>query len=126
MFRLLFTLIVNFYVIYADNIKHYTQSCNTCKWFIPNINDDYGKCKMFGEKTLLNEDKNRGKKGFDLINYNYAKHCRENENQCGKYGYFYEKNNLIDEINNKNRVDELKIINSDLYYYTKFLEKSKL
>ena len=38
----------------------------------------FGLCKMFGSK-------------FDLIQYSFANHCRENENQCGKEGYLYEE-----------------------------------
>lgn len=63
--------------------------CFNCKHYMPNKNhtgfyyDEYGSgvglCKMFGNR-------------HDLIRYSFAKHCRENENQCGKYGYLYEEN----------------------------------
>ena len=96
-------------------------SCNTCKWFIPNINDDYSKCKMFKEKSnIFNKD-------FDFIIYNYAKHCRSNENQCGKDGFFYEKNELFlkNMASKDDKIDFLKNNNEDLYNYTQFLENNK-
>ena len=37
----------------------------------------FGLCKLFGNK-------------LDLIRYSFAKHARENENQCGKEGRLYE------------------------------------
>jgi hypothetical protein len=114
-----------------NNINYYIPSCTTCKWFIPNINEDYGKCKIFGEKTQVHKKKvypfkykNQGKEEFILTIYNYAKHCRENENQCGKYAYFYEKNNLMD-MDLVTKMDYLKMNNQDLYEYTKFIQNNK-
>ena len=74
--------------------------CSNCKNYIPIktsicFNNDkyfggFGLCKAFGNK-------------YDLIRYSFAKHCRENENQCGKEGYFYEEIDFIhdddDDIN---------------------------
>jgi molybdopterin synthase catalytic subunit len=40
-----------------NNVNYYIPSCTTCKWFIPNINEDYGKCKIFGEKTQVHKKK---------------------------------------------------------------------
>jgi hypothetical protein len=38
----------------------------------------FGLCKLFGNK-------------LDLIRYSFAKHARENEDQCGRQGYLYEE-----------------------------------
>lgn len=118
-------LIVNFIIIYANNMKN-IQICNTCKWFIPNINDDYGKCKMFGENLFLDKKEilNKNEEKYNLIIHNYAKHCRENENQCGEKGYFYEKNNLLD-IDIQSKIEYLKLNNQELYQYTKFIKNNK-
>ena len=89
--------------------------CSNCKHFIPfksftSFDEDqygsgFGLCRMFGSK-------------YDLIRYSFAKHCRENENQCGKNGYLYEdfdycnRNQYIDhdeaddEDKNKNKNNE--------------------
>jgi len=108
-----------------NNIKNYIPSCTTCKWFIPNINEDYGKCKIFGEKKLFLKNKNQEKKEeFTLTVYNYAKHCRDNEGQCGKDAYFYEKNDLM-EMDLVTKMDYLKINNQYLYEYTKFIQNNK-
>jgi len=120
MLKLLLTF-VNLYIFaFANNnIKHYIPSCTTCKWFIPNINEDYGKCKIFAEKKLFYKNKD-----FTLTIYNYAKHCRDNEGQCGKDAYFYEKNDLMD-MDLATKMDYLKINNQELYEYTKFIQNNK-
>ena len=133
MLSLLLSFLLSFMIktFANNNINYYIPSCTTCKWFIPNINEDYGKCKIFGEKTQVHKKKvypfkykNQGKEEFILTIYNYAKHCRENENQCGKYAYFYEKNNLMD-MDLVTKMDYLKMNNQDLYEYTKFIQNNK-
>lgn len=122
MLNLIFTIdILNlFIVVNSNNIKSSSSipNCRTCKWFVPNINEEYSKCKMFREKkNELSENV-----GFDYIMYNYARHCRDNENQCGKNGYLYEKNDLFEEEDIINKIEQLKINNKELYDYTKFLD----
>jgi len=133
MLSLLLSFLLSFMIktFANNNINYYIPSCTTCKWFIPNINEDYGKCKIFGEKTQVYKKKvypfkykNQGKEEFILTIYNYAKHCRDNENQCGKHAYFYEKNDLMD-MDLVTKMDYLKMNNQDLYEYTKFIQNNK-
>lgn len=120
MLNLIFTIaIINLFIVVNcnNNIKSYIPNCRTCKWFVPNINEEYSKCKMFREKkNELSENI-----GFDYIMYNYARHCRDNKNQCGKDGYLYEKNDLLEDIDIINKIEQLKLNNKELYDYTKFL-----
>ena len=67
-------------------VHAYEPHCHSCKWFIPNSNalkSDYGLCSMF-KNTF--DTPNRGK----MVIYDYAKHCRSNENQCGKTGWMFD------------------------------------
>lgn len=68
--------------------------CFSCKWFISNKygNHNYGQCKMSKHNLKENVETNKNTK----IIYDFAEHCRKNENICGKNGYLYEyeKNNL--------------------------------
>ena len=68
------------------HVHAYEPHCHSCKWFIPNSNalkSDYGLCSMF-KNTF--DTPNRGK----MVIYDYAKHCRSNENQCGKTGWMFD------------------------------------
>ena len=61
--------------------------CSQCKWFIkPNNICNYGKCKAFVEKLYLPYANVK-----EIIIYNYAEHCRKNENMCGAKGYLFEE-----------------------------------
>ena len=62
--------------------------CTNCVHFIPDEtnypydplpDDNYGKCKKFGELNLV--------KG--IIEYDMAKECRQNEKKCGTKGLEY-------------------------------------
>ena len=122
MLRLIFTIVSLFTMVNSKNIKNSVPNCITCKWFIPNINNDYGKCKMFAEKNNQILEKVE----FNFAIYNYAKHCRDNKNQCGKDGYFYEKNDLLEDttietLDMINKIEELKLYNKELYDYSRFL-----
>ena len=80
-------------------------SCTNCKWFLAKKNGfgDTGFCKLFKE-TYLNKELGR-----EMTYYNFAVHCRKNENQCGPEG------NLFDPIDiDKNEdVKELKEMIND-------------
>jgi hypothetical protein len=60
--------------------------CSSCKFYIPNKKDrlELGLCKMFTTNTSPKRD---------IIEAlpNFAIHCRNNENLCGKSGFLYEK-----------------------------------
>ena len=75
----------------------FEPSCSSCKHFFPNVKifDDLGLCKMFKNVSTY--------KGKELSLLNYAIHCRENENLCGKSGFLYEAKYTID----KNQLNEI-------------------
>jgi hypothetical protein len=110
---LLYLLLLSF----VSNIFSYEPSCSTCKFFIPHVNGnkELGLCKMSKNTPYL--DKN-------VIVYDFALHCRNNENLCGNSGFLYEpddetiKKDFIDdyeelnnrccgEVNERNEIEEL-------------------
>lgn len=100
----------------------YEQLCSSCKHFIPHIrnNQELGLCKMF--KTTPHQDKN-------IIIYDFALHCRNNENLCGKSGVLHEPYDEItkkifsddfEELNNRccgevNEIDEIEELERDFF-----------
>lgn len=117
------------------------KSCETCKWFYPNnVRTEYGLCTLFKEKIYI-ADQER------LIS-NFAKHCRDNENLCGKEGAMYEPSQSINgikddvknfekqydeiidkckessnighgEVNEKTELDELNKLDEEIEQFTK-------
>ena len=59
-------------------------NCQNCKWFMEGKNKDLGLCMMFKDKIIRNNK--------EKTVYNFAIHCRNNEDMCGKSGIFYENN----------------------------------
>jgi hypothetical protein len=63
--------------------------CSNCLYFIEHTNnypydpipsnEKYGKCKKFGEVDLVT----------GIIEYDFAKNCRLNDNKCGTLGSEY-------------------------------------
>jgi hypothetical protein len=63
--------------------------CSKCSHFIEHSTNypyeplpsdkEYGKCKKFGEINFIT----------GLIEYDFAKHCRDDNNRCGKSGSEY-------------------------------------
>jgi hypothetical protein len=95
----------------------YEPSCTSCKHFIPHVknNNDLGLCKMF--KSSPYPDTN-------ILVSNFAVHCRNDENLCGKSGLLYDpdydnikqqfyddyeelNNRCCGEVNEKYEIDEL-------------------
>jgi len=77
----------------------YEPSCYSCRFYIPHkSNPDLGLCKVFKDYTNL--------KNNDLLVNNFATHCRNNENLCGKEGFLYEFNNIEKQI--EEHYEELK------------------
>jgi hypothetical protein len=60
--------------------------CSSCKFYIPNKKEhlELGLCKMF--TTNVSPKSNT----IETLP-NFAIHCRNNENLCGKSGFLYEK-----------------------------------
>jgi len=102
-------------------------SCTTCKFYIPNnrLHNDLGLCSMF-KTTSYHRNK-------EYILPNYAIHCRENENLCGKTGFLYESlptsidnteeeqiNNELNELNQRccgevNEKDEIEQLEKEFF-----------
>jgi hypothetical protein len=80
----------------------YEPSCRSCKHFVPNFknNPDLGLCEMF---------KNTPHTNTDVLIANFAVHCRNDENLCGKTGIFYEPDY---EIINKNFYNDYEELNN--------------
>jgi hypothetical protein len=53
-----------------------------------NVNQDLGKCKLFGEKNLVS----------GIITYDYASVCRISENRCGINGKHYEEKDQEEDL----------------------------
>jgi hypothetical protein len=72
--------------------------CSSCKFYIPNKKEqlELGLCKMFTTNVSPKSDR------IEPLP-NFAIHCRNNENLCGKSGFLYEKA----ESDNKNSKIEL-------------------
>jgi len=110
---MLFLVLPVLYILYVNftcEINAQNKQCVNCKYFIPYKNNkitSLGLCKMFGSK---NYDKLN-----DKFIYNFAEHCREDENLCGKNATFYDEiKNNIQTIENEMMMD---LIND----YYKFL-----
>lgn len=80
-------LLIILIIVYTNSLQlnNNKKLCVNCKWFIPNNNPnmkEYGLCKIY--KNVLSD-----KTGEKII-YDYAEHCRINEDMCGKTGYLFE------------------------------------
>lgn len=87
-------------------ILSFEPPCSSCKHFISNNKGalDLGLCKMFTNKLSL--------KGDDVALPNFARHCRNDEQLCGKIGFLYEPvNNGTETASSTISEDEREIIN---------------
>ncbi len=88
-------------------ILSFEPPCSSCKHFISNNKGalDLGLCKMFTNKLSL--------KGDDVALPNFARHCRNDEQLCGKIGFLYEpvNNNGTETASSTISEDEREIIN---------------
>ena len=119
------------FFIFITNVITDLPNCNNCKWFIPNKKIfDNGLCKMVQHKIVKNKK--------NIILYEYAQHCRDNEELCGKEGFLYEKNkyifninniiNEIEEIQNRccgevNEINEIEELEKDIYNLLTIIKK---
>lgn len=100
MFYYLF-LLTSIHFILSYNVP----SCTKCKWFkFPSngLNPELGLCKMFKE-TYYDKEK-------ETEIYNFAIHCRNNENLCGKSGLLYEENELKKDNETKELNNEYEVL----------------
>jgi hypothetical protein len=77
-------------------------SCKNCIYYKPNVlrNDftsTFNKCEKFGKKDIIT----------DIIRYNFADFCRNDESMCGNEGKYFEE-----EKNIKFKIFKYKIISS--------------
>ena len=58
-------------------------SCKNCMYYKPSFFDSYnfGECKKFHKKDNKT----------DILIYEYTHICRDNEEECGKSGKFFQK-----------------------------------
>jgi len=76
MMNILFVIILLIKLSYG-----FEPSCSSCKFFISHkSNPELGLCNVFKEKTVNNV----------FMLKNFAEHCRNDENLCGKSGFLYE------------------------------------
>jgi hypothetical protein len=82
-------------------------SCKNCIYFNPNnINNDFTssltQCTKFGNKDILT----------DVITYDFANSCRNDETKCGKKGKYFKQ-----EKNMNLKILKYKIISNIHYLY---------
>ena len=119
----IFLVITHLLTSQSSNIKPPPPNCITCKWFVPYINNDYGKCKMFIEKS--NNKKKKEEETLSFPTYKVAKDCRKTQSLCGEHGKLYEKFHDIKKDYIQNKVERLKKIDKILYDYNQFIKDNK-
>ena len=98
MMFLLLTILSFIRFLYA-----FEPACTTCKFFIPHKSSpELGLCNVFKEKIVNNV----------FMLKNFADHCRNNEDLCGKSGFLYESKDILS--NDTNLLSEKKEIISNL------------
>lgn len=125
---LLYLFLCFIYISFNCQIYAQNKQCKYCKYFIPYKNNKIstlGLCRMFGTNVYNIVDKN----GSQKMIYNFAQHCRDDENLCGKNATFYEENKRDSDIIDKNKTnnvsekmsimmeDEMKKIIKDYYNF---------
>ena len=63
----------------CSNCIHFIEHTNNYPYDPPPNDKHYGRCKKFGEFDFIT----------GVIEYDFAKICREDENKCGKMGSEY-------------------------------------
>ena len=89
-----FLLILSCYLGYIYAFK---PLCSSCKFYTPHkLNKQLGLCELFKENGLNNIRLN-----------NFASHCRNNENLCGKSGFLYESKNTQKDISDTSDTSDI-------------------
>ena len=97
-------LILHVFVYYSICME--TKKCINCKNYIHS--GQYGLCKIFANKVYIGKNK-------ENILFNFAEHCRKDENLCGKDGLLYEDNMNIVKTNQHKAKEKAK---EKFFYYT--------
>ena len=66
----------------CSNCLHFIEHTNNYPYDSIPSNEQYGRCKKFGEVNLIT----------GVIEYDLAKNCRLNVSKCGKLGLEYTEN----------------------------------
>ena len=115
---ILIPLLCVLYMNFICEINAQNKQCINCKYFISHKNSKMttlGLCKMFGKKIKDKSD--------EKLIYNFAEHCRDDENLCGKNAIFYDEiekkssNNVTKENIVHTMDDEIKIMINDYYNF---------
>lgn len=93
------------FLLFLTCIYAFQKNCNSCKYFIHHFdkNPEFGLCKFF--KNTPYEDKN-------IVIYDFASHCRDNENLCGNDGLFYETNFDYDKNDKQDFINKYENLNN--------------
>lgn len=82
---------------YLGYIYAFKPLCSSCKFYTPHkLNKQLGLCELFKENGLNNIRLN-----------NFASHCRNNENLCGKSGFLYESKNTQKDISDTSDISDI-------------------
>ena len=69
----------------CSNCVHFIEHRNNYPYDPIPCDEEYGRCKQFGEVNLIT----------GAIEYDLARHCRLNVSKCGKFGSEYVVNKKI-------------------------------
>ena len=75
------TFIRNKQLPICSKCVHFIEHTNNYPYDPIPSNEQYGRCKKFGEVNMIT----------GIINYDLASYCRLNDNQCGKFASHYTK-----------------------------------
>ena len=67
----------------CSNCLHFIEHTNNYPYDSIPSNEQYGRCKKFGEVNLIT----------GIVEYDFAKNCRLNNNKCGILGLEYTNKN---------------------------------
>ena len=92
MFPIILLCISLFSIVSSLDIK--PKFCKNCKYFLPGIEDKFGKCFMFRQKEIDYFIVNGINEVLDLVDYSNYYYCvtaRSNEDLCGKNAKKYKR-----------------------------------
>jgi len=85
MYMIGYFVFVGIYICQTVSFENNYVSCKNCKWFtLPKgQKEEYGICTFFSNRDINNKEK--------PFFYEFADHCRKNNNLCSKEGVFFEE-----------------------------------
>ena len=72
-----------YFSLFSQIFAFHPPSCKNCIYYKPSFFDSYnfGECKKFHKKDNKT----------DILIYEYTHLCRDNEDECGKTGKYFQK-----------------------------------